>query len=216
MAKQRIILVLAVCFSIAVFTGQTLSQARSSKRTFFPPFAIDPRSLRGLTEEESSKEIEKWFVQRWQQQRKRSKERMDLMAKEADKRLLRITEQQWKLIETKKEKVAALGRESRIGARGWGGRDEQNFHWNRRSKGTFGTIVKTPDEMTEGERIAEELIDLLEDENSKEEEIRQKINALQRARENARKAKSKAKQELRKVLTTPRQEAVFLLIGYID
>ena len=70
--------------------------------------------------------------------------------------------------------------------------------------------------MTEGERIAEELIDLLEDENSKEEEIRQKIDALQRAREKARRAKPKAQQELRKVLTTPRQEAVFLLMGYID
>ncbi len=70
--------------------------------------------------------------------------------------------------------------------------------------------------MTEGERIVEELTDLLEDKNSKEEEIRQKIDALQRARAKARKELPKAKQELRKVLTTPRQEAVFLIMGYID
>ena len=70
--------------------------------------------------------------------------------------------------------------------------------------------------MTEGERIVEELTDLLEDKNSKEEEIRQKIDALQRARAKARKALPKAKQELAAVLTTPRQEAVFLLMGGID
>ena len=34
--------------------------------------------------------------------------------------------------------------------------------------------AKAPDEMTEGEKIAEELIDHLEDENSKEKEIRHK------------------------------------------
>ena len=34
--------------------------------------------------------------------------------------------------------------------------------------------AKAPDEMTEGEKIVEELTDHLEDENSKEKEIRQK------------------------------------------
>lgn len=43
--------------------------------------------------------------------------------------------------------------------------------------------AKAPDEMTEGEKIVEELIDLLENENTKDEEIRQKIDALQQARE---------------------------------
>ncbi len=76
--------------------------------------------------------------------------------------------------------------------------------------------AKAPDEMTEGEKIVEELIDLLEDENAKDEEIRQKIDALQRAREKAKKELPKAKQELAAVLTTPRQEAVFLIMGYID
>lgn len=76
--------------------------------------------------------------------------------------------------------------------------------------------AKAPDELTEGEKIVEELTGLLEDENSKEKEIRQKIDTLQRAREKARKQLPEAKQELAAVLTSPRQEAVFLLMGYID
>jgi membrane-bound ClpP family serine protease len=75
--------------------------------------------------------------------------------------------------------------------------------------------AKAPDELTEGEKIAEEFIDLLENENAKEE-IRRKIDALQRAREKARKQLPEARKELAAVLTSPRQEAVFLLMGYID
>ena len=75
---------------------------------------------------------------------------------------------------------------------------------------------KTLDELTEGEKIVEELIDLLENENPKDEEIRKKMDALQQFRENARRELAKAKQELRDVLTSPRQEAVLLLMGYID
>jgi membrane-bound ClpP family serine protease len=76
--------------------------------------------------------------------------------------------------------------------------------------------AKAPDELTEGEKIAEEFIDLLENENAKEEEIRRKIDALQRAREKARKQLPEARKELAAVLTSPRQEAVLLLMGYID
>ena len=76
--------------------------------------------------------------------------------------------------------------------------------------------AKAPDEMSEGEKIADELIDLLEDENAKDKEIRRKIDALQQAREKAKKELPKAKQKLAAVLTSPRQRAVFLLMGPID
>jgi hypothetical protein len=62
----------------------------------------------------------------------------------------------------------------------------------------------------------EELIDLMRQEDPSDEELRQKIDALQQVREKARKKFPKAKRELAAVLTTPRQEAVFLLLGYID
>ena len=205
MTKERIILVLAVYFSIAVFTVQTLSQVPTRP----------PRHKPGTTAEERRKEIVKWRFQIRQQNLRRGEERMNLMMREAWKRLLRVTERQWKIIEPKKEKVFGLYRETRVRALGSGGK-EQNFHWDRWSKGTGGVRAKAPDDMTEGQRIADELIDLLENENAKEEEIRRKIDALQRAREKARKQLPEARKELAAVLTSPRQEAVLLLMGYID
>jgi membrane-bound ClpP family serine protease len=70
--------------------------------------------------------------------------------------------------------------------------------------------------MPEVYRIAEELIDLLEDEKSSDEDIREKIDALQQARQKAREALPQAKKELAEVLTTPRHEAIFLILGHID
>jgi Spy/CpxP family protein refolding chaperone len=70
--------------------------------------------------------------------------------------------------------------------------------------------------MPENFRVIEKLIDLLQDETAKDEEIRKKIDALQQARAKARKKLPEAKKKLAAVLTTPRQEAVFLLLGYID
>lgn len=220
MTKKKIILVSVVCFSIAVFAGQTLSWTRSSKRTFIPPVGPDPKSLRGLTKEERKKEYRKamkeWRFQRSQQRLKEGEERMRLIKREMWKRLLRVTEQQWRLIEPKYEAELAPDREARVCARGGGGSNEQSFHWIRRSEISSGGRAKTLDEMTEGEKIVEELIDLLENENAKDEEIRRKIDALQQAREKAKGQLPKARQELRKVLTTARQEAVFLLLGCID
>ncbi len=226
MAKRRIILVLVVCFSIAVFTGQTLSRARSSNRTvifpFLKPSELERRveRLNGMTAEEREKERKKfpeWLARYWQQDKERNEEHIKLRVREAWKRLLRVTEQRWKPIESKYEKVWALRREARVGAIGTGGRDEQSFRWHRRSKDVYPWAqgIKALDEQTEGERIAEELIDLLENENTKDLEFRQKIDALQQAREKARKQLPKARQELADVLT-PRQRAVFLLLGSID
>jgi len=144
------------------------------------------------------------------------------MRREAWKRLFRISERQWKIIETKITKeLYIVG--WRMSMRTSGSTDSAgSFRWNRPSwERVRGwpwppAPARTLDELTEGEKIVEELIDLLEDENSKEEEIRKKMDALQQFRENARKELAKVGQELAAVLTTPRQEAVLLLIGYID
>ena len=182
MAKRRIILVLVVCFSIAVFTGQTLSRARSSNQTVISPFPKPPdlERLEGMTREERKKELKKggafeWLTRSWQQDKERAEEHIKLREREAWKRLLRVTEQRWKPIEPKYEKVRALRIEARVAAIGGGGRDDQSFRWTRRSKDkavypwAWGT--KALDELTEGERIAEELIDLLENENTKDLEF---------------------------------------------
>jgi hypothetical protein len=70
-------------------------------------------------------------------------------------------------------------------------------------------------ELTEGEKACEEFLALLEDKNSKQEDIEQKADVLRRARENAAKELTKARQELREVLT-PRQQARLVLAGVLD
>lgn len=70
-------------------------------------------------------------------------------------------------------------------------------------------------ELTEGERTCEELQKLLDDKNSKEEQIEQEITTLRQARENAAKELAKARQELREVLTA-RQQARLVLTGLLD
>jgi hypothetical protein len=70
-------------------------------------------------------------------------------------------------------------------------------------------------ELTEGEKTCEELLTLLEDKNSKQQDIDQKIDALRRARDNAAKELAKARQELREVLTA-RQQARLVLTGLLD
>jgi len=158
--------------------------------------------------------IEKWYTERNQKIRRSSEERMGLMAREAWKRLLRVNEQQWKILEPKIDKILALYWSTWACVAGYGGIED--FHWHRHSEGTGLTMAKTPNEMIEGEKIADELVDLLRDEISKDEDIRKKIDELQQVREKARKELPKVGQELAPLITTPRQEAIFLIMGYID
>ncbi|MHC4679947.1 MAG: hypothetical protein ACYTEK_14750 [Planctomycetota bacterium] len=70
-------------------------------------------------------------------------------------------------------------------------------------------------ELTEGEKSCERLLVLLEDKDSRDEQIEQGIVALRQAREDAAKELAKARQELREVLTF-RQQATLLMIGLLD
>ncbi len=215
MAKQGIILTSLVCVSIAMFTGQTLSWASASDRRPMPLFP-PAESLRGLSDEEKAKAIEKWQSERERQKRRSSEERLTLMESEAWKRLLRISDPQWKSIKPKVDKVQVFGWST--GARALYGIDwrEQRFSWYKHSQGAPLIRAKAPDEMTEGEKLADEFVTLLEHENSTDEAIRQKIDALQKVRENARKELAQIGRELAPLLTSPRQEAIFLIMGYID
>lgn len=206
MAKNRVIFVVIACFSMAVLATQTQS---------FLPRKLPPRKP-GMTDKEYKKEFDRSIEEQRRQRREVKKEYMTLMARQAWQRLLRISEQQWMRIEQKQEKVRDLGFEANAGA-GCGGDSEEKFHWNRPSESSYHLMEgKTRDQMPEGYRIVEELIDLLENENSKDEEIRKKIDALQQVREKARKELAALGRELAPLLTTARQEAVFLIMGYID
>ena len=201
-----------VCFSIAVFAGQIPSGKKISP---FPP-----RFLPGMTGDEYKKEMEKWHDQRQQQKREYNWQIMEygnLVVMELRKQTLGVTKQQWSLIEPKYKNVENLRREAHIHilTRVSRNRDKRSFHWKKLSEDDYFGKAKAPSELTEGEKIAEELIDLLEDENSIDEDIRQKMNALQQVREKAQKELPKAEQELVKVIS-PRQEAILLLWEFID
>ena len=205
MANHKILILFVVCFSVAL-AGQGPS---------YMPLII-PLPKPGMTAEEHKEEVRKAIEQHKRQERERDKEYMDLMARQAWIRLLRVSESQWNLINPKYKKANDLSWDVWIGA-GVGGRDMESFHWNKPSDTPQHPMeFKSRDQWTEGYIIVEELIELLEDEKSTNESIKQKIDALQQAREKAKKEWPKAKQELAATLTTPRQEAVFLLLGYID
>ena len=206
MAKRMIIVVSVVCFSITVLAVQRPPRTRPKL----------PRWKRGMTADEYSELFKKALEQHRQEELRKGEEFGKLLCREAWQRLLLVTERQWALISPKHEEVNALSCEVGVGARGWTGASKEKFRWHRRSKGTGGTRAKALDEMTEAEKIIEQLTDLLEDENAKDEEIRRKIDALERVRNKARSALPKARRELAGVLTSPRQEAVFLVLGSID
>ncbi len=69
--------------------------------------------------------------------------------------------------------------------------------------------------LNEGEKICEELFRLLEDNNSELEQIRQKMEALRKFRQEANKELAIAQQELRQ-LVTPHQEAALVMMQLLD
>lgn len=207
MTKQRIVLAAIMCFSVAVLQAQRPNL---------------PQRKPGMTDDEYGTEVEKAFEQARQQKREKDRQRINLMTREAWKRELRISEMQWRsTIEPKVEKVYMLGRMVSLRAYGPNIRQAtslgaESFHWERPSRDAGPMSGITREQMPEGYRIIEELIDLLEDENSKDAQIRQKMDALQQVREDARKELAEVGRELAALPLTPRQEAIFLIMGYID
>lgn len=85
---------------------------------------------------------------------------------------------------------------------------EEGWEWERSFEG------KAPNELTEIERICEELLELLEDENSTREEIENKVKALQKIRLQTKEQVAKAQQEVKKELNL-RQEAMLVLMLHL-
>ena len=127
---------------------------------------------------------------------------------------LRVNEAQWRIIEPKYERQIRLMKDT--GARSSSGNSKDlGHHWIKPTEYKPGK-PKIAVELSEAYRNVDKLVDLLRREDTTDEELRKQIDALQQAREKARKERPKAKQELAATLMTPRQEAVFLLLGHID
>ena len=236
MSKRRMIFGFLVCFSMAVFVGQTLSQTRGrSKRN----------RLRNTNQEKMQQSLERQKQQLLQQLHKQMG--LGKSEKELMKPILRATEKQWKAIEAKVNRVLKLrnlanvsielmmsgmisGSSSMSGSsvvvnkgsgRGsmsgfgigsnvaFGEGETTGWRWSRPSR------HRDFESLNEGEKICEELFRLLEGKNSELEEIRQKMEALQKFRQEAKKELAIAQKELRQ-LVAPHQEAALVMMQLLD
>ncbi len=260
MSTRRLIFGFLVCFSIALFAGQTLSQTRGAGRT-------RERSgrgrLRNMDRQQRQQELEQ---RRLKQQLERQLKKQIGPAKnqvESMKQALRATEKQWKAIKPKLDKVRELRNRANVsirltsgggavGVSGMGGSSvvvNKGFGRGSMSGYGFGSNVvfgegetvqkrggaggssptridygwrwsrpsqhKGFENLNEGEKICEELFRLLEDKNSELEQIRQKMEALRKFRQEAKKELAIAQQELRQ-LVTPHQEAALVMMQLLD
>ena len=83
------------------------------------------------------------------------------------------------------------------------------WQWSRPS------LNRSPAQLSENEKTCEQLLDVLETKNPDPEQVRQRIEALRKIREQIEAKRREARQQLRAVVT-PEQEAKLILMGYLD
>jgi len=83
------------------------------------------------------------------------------------------------------------------------------WQWRRPS------LNKSPDKLSEGEKTCEQLLDVLETKSPDPEQVRQRVEALRKIREQIQAKRQEARRQLREVVT-PEQEAKLILMGYLD
>jgi len=128
-----------------------------------------------------------------QQMRQRIIERM--------KEQLAVSDDEWKVLEPKIEKVFTLQRSSRMGgfmAGGWGQRGGEGQQ-----------------DQSEVSRASRELRSTLENPNASPQEIQQRLTAYREAREKADQELQQARAELKELLTQ-RQEAQLVMLGLLE
>lgn len=255
MSTRRIIFGFLVCFSIALFVGQTLSQTRGPGRT---RERSERGRLRSMDRQQRQQELERHRLKQQIERQLKKQIGPAKSEKELMKQVLRATEKQWKAIKPKLNKVRKFRNRANVSIRlmcyGGGGTGGSmsgssvvvnkgsgrmsGFGSNvvfgegetvQKRGGAGGSSSRSPiswvwlrpsrhkgfENLNEGEKICEELFRLLEDKNSKLEEIRQKMEALQKFRQEAKKELAIAQKELRQ-LVTPHQEAALVMMQFLD
>lgn len=244
MSTRKVILGLAVCLSLGVFARQLMSQgtrssgfsggsgSMSSRGNRPPrmPGQPDFERLQGMSQEERAK----YFQQLAEERRKAAEEQEDI----AMQRTLGVNDQMWKVIEPRLKKVKYYREQAFIGTKppfqtsfssfntGQGG--AQGFSSGFSSGfqfqgvggpgGTFQNLARRRDSegpMSDGEVFCEEIQRLLDDPQTTQEQISQKLDELRKEREKARKQWVEAQQRLREVLDF-RQQAKLVLMGLLD
>jgi len=135
--------------------------------------------------------------------RKRIQERMD----ERTKKTLGTTDEEWKVLQPKISKVQALRTES--------GPLSGIMAMLQRFGGGGDQDAADAPKLSDSQKATQELQKLLEDEDAKSAAIKEKLAALRKAREKAKKELAAAQKDLREVVTV-RQEAHLVLMGMLD
>jgi len=146
---------------------------------------------------------------------------MRQMMEQRMREMLGATAEEWKVLGPRVMKVQELSRQSAgggpgmmfgpMGRRGTGGPGMGGPGSDRPG----GRGMGMNRELTEVEKIQEELQTLLENTAATPEQIKQQVTKLRAAREKAKQELAKAQQDLRQVLTV-RQEAQLILMGMLD
>jgi len=74
---------------------------------------------------------------------------------------------------------------------------------------------KSPDKLSESDKVCAQLLNVLEMKNPDPEQVRQRVGALRKVREQIEAKRREARQQLREVVT-PEQEAKLILMGYLE
>ena len=238
------ILGLAVCLVLGVFAQRLSSQGvRSSgfsgSSGSVRSHSMRPRRMPGQPDFERMREMSpeekmKYFQQLAEEQRKVMEEQEAIAMQQA----LGADEKQWKVIEPRLKKVKHYREQAFIGtkppfqsnfssfgtgpggAQGFGGFSGGfQFQAGGSAQGTM--VPNSPGRqdfdgpISDGEILCEDIQRLLYDPQTTPEQVSQKLDALRKAREKARKQWIRAQQQLREVLDF-RQQAKLVLMGLLD
>jgi hypothetical protein len=88
---------------------------------------------------------------------------------------------------------------------------EVNLGWQWRRP----SLNEEPDRLTEGDKACEQLLDALETKNPDAAQVRQRLEALRKIREQRRTELRETQRQLRELIT-PEQEPKLVLMGYLD
>jgi hypothetical protein len=134
------------------------------------------------------------------------------------KEQLGTTDDEWKAIQPKLDKVLELQFQSRMGGmRGmFGGRGGRGGQGGQGAQGGAATAAGTPTTPTNPVAAATtDLRNVLDNKDAKPEEIKAKLTALRDARAKSKEELTKAQADLKELLTQ-RQEAVLVNMGMLE
>ena len=202
MRRCTVVMFLAALLVGAVCVGQAIAQEGRP-----PPPPGQERGREGRTQ----RSPEEWR-QRMEEVRKGMEDRI--------REQLGATEEEWKVLQPRMDKVQQLMRQSRGGFRGMLGMFGMSGMFGRGGRGGRGgddrrTEGQPEREQSDVEMKTDALRSLLEDETSSAGSIKAALAALRKARQKSQDDLALARKELREVVTA-RQEAQLVLMTLLD